>query len=205
MSSRAMRSLLSALGEEASRTLSRPADPRDVMEAFCRAMSVRKGRPVDLRFSRFPKDLADVDVSGARLDLGNRSVIVVEEDTAPLAQLVILGHELWHEEEEDRGHHIAGLHGAARTLTAEQHPEAVRRAVEQILALREVPPDAVLTVAARAESASQHEVDAETFGLLFGREVRPWTKGRYARGPVSAATVEGRINLSLLHRGGHIL
>ncbi|MGZ3097175.1 toxin [Streptomyces sp. H62] len=205
MSGKAMRSLLSALGAEASRTLSRPADPRDVMREFCRAMSVRKGRPIDLKFSRFPKDLADVDVSGARLDLGDRSIIVVEEDTAPLAQLVILGHELWHEEEEDRGHHIAGLHGAARSLTARQHPEAVRRAVEQILAPSEVPREAVLTVAARAETVSRHEVEAETFGLLFGREVRSWMKGRYAEGPVSAATVEGRINLSLLHRGGRIL
>jgi hypothetical protein len=175
------------------------------MAEFCRAMSVRKGRPIDLKFSAFPKDIADVDVSGARLDLGDRSIIVVEEDTAPLAQLVILGHELWHEEEEDRGHHIAGLQGAARTLAADQHPEAVRRAVEQILALHEVPSQAILTVAARAESASQHEVDAETFGLLFGREVRSWMKGRYAEGPVSAATVEGRINLSLLNRGGRIL
>lgn len=205
MSTRAMRSLLSALGEEASKALERPADPRDVMAEFCRAMSVRKRRPIDLRFSAFPKNVPGMDVSGARLDLGDRSIIVVEEDTAPLAQLVILGHELWHEEEEDRGHHIAGLYGAARTLGADQHPEAVRRAVEQILALSEVPREAILTVAARAESASQHEVDAETFGLLFGHEVRPWMKGRYAEGPVSAATVEGRINLSLLNRGGRIL
>ncbi len=203
MSTKAMRSLLSALGKEASRTLSRPADPREVMEGFCRAMSVRKGRPIDLRFSTFPKDIADV--SGARLDLGDRSIIVVEEGTAPLAQLVILGHELWHEEEEHRGHHIAGLHGAARAVTADQPPEAVRRAVEQILDLPEVPREAILTVAARAESASRHEVDAETFGLLFGREVRSWMKGRYAEGPVSAATVEGRIRLSLLNRGGRIL
>ncbi|GHB95168.1 MULTISPECIES: toxin [Streptomyces rochei group] len=205
MSTRAMRQLLSALGEEASKTLRRPADPRDVMEAFCRAMSVRKGRPINLRFSTFPKDLADVDVSGARLDLGDRSLIVVEESTAPLAQLVILGHELWHEEEEDRGHHIAGLRGAARSPAADRRPEAVRRAVEQILSLDEVPREAILTVAARAESAARHEVDAETFGLLFGREVRSWMKGRYAEGPVSAATVEGRINLSLLNRGGRIL
>ncbi|MEU2881253.1 hypothetical protein ABZ651_34805, partial [Streptomyces sp. NPDC007070] len=55
------------------------------------------------------------------------------------------------------------------------------------------------------EAADDHEAQAETFGLLFGREVRTWMTGRYAAGPVSAATVEGRINLSLLNRGGRIL
>ncbi|WP_155055059.1 toxin [Streptomyces blattellae] len=202
MSTKAMKSLLSDLGKEASKSLQRPAAPRDVMEEFCRAMSVRKGRPITLAFRAFPPDIA---VSGMRLDLGDRSIIVVEDRTVPEAQLVILGHELWHEEEEDRGHHVAGLPAAARTLTAAQPPEAVRRAVEQILDEHEVPREAILTVAPRAESAADHEVDAETFGLLFGREVRPWMKGRYAEGPVSAATVEGRINLSLLNRSGRIL
>jgi hypothetical protein len=203
MSTKAMKLLLSDLGKEALRSLQRPAEPRDIMEGFCRAMSVRKGgRPIDLKFASFPPDLG---ASGLRLDFGDRSLIVVEEATAPEAQLVILGHELWHEEVEDRGHHIAGLPAAARTLTAEQHPEAVRRSVEEILSTDEVPREAILTVAARTESADDHEVDAETFGLLLGRAVRPWMKGRYAEGPVSAETVEGRIHLSLLNRGGHIL
>ncbi|MYS45296.1 toxin, partial [Streptomyces sp. SID5998] len=76
---------------------------------------------------------------------------------------------------------------------------------EQILAAAEVPRAALVTAAARADSADDHEAQAETFGLLFGREVRTWMTGRYAAGPVSAATVEGRINLSLLNRGGRIL
>jgi hypothetical protein len=202
MSTKTMKSLLSALGEEASKSLQRPAEPRDVMEEFCRAMSVRKDRPITLGFRAFPPDVA---VSGMRLDFGDRSVIIVEDRTVPEAQLVILGHELWHEEEGDRGHHIPGLPAAARTLTADRTSDAVRRAAEQILDAHEVPREAVLTVAARTESAAEHEVDAETFGLLFGREVRPWMKGRYAEGPVSPATVEGRINLSLLSRGGRIL
>ncbi|MFF3350688.1 toxin [Streptomyces sp. NPDC002779] len=202
MSTKAMKLLLAALGEEASTTLQRPAEPRDVMHEFCRAMSVRKGRSITLEFRAFPPDIA---VSGIRLDLGDRSIIVVEACTAPEAQLVILGHELWHEEEDDRGHHIPGLQAAARALSATRTTDAVRAAVEQILDEHEVPREAILTVAARSESASEHEVDAETFGLLFGREVRPWMKGRYAEGPVNAATVEGRINLSLLNRSGRIL
>ena len=202
MSTKAMKSLLGALGEEASRTLQRPAEPRDVMQQFCRAMSVRKGRPIALKFHPFPPEAG---MSGVRLDFGDRSLIVVEEATAPEAQLVILGHELWHEEEEGTGHHAAGMPAAARALGVPQPLEAVCRAVEQILDEHDASREAILTVTARAQSVDEHEAYAETFGLLFGRAVRPWMRGRYAQGPVSDATVEGRINLSLLNRGGALL
>ncbi|MFR9795664.1 toxin [Streptomyces sp. MS06] len=202
MSTRAMKSVLAELGREAARSVRRPAEPRVLMEEFCRAMSVRAGRPVQLVFRSFPPD---IPVSGMRLDCGDRSLLVVEERTVPEAQLVILGHELWHEEQGDCGHHVAGLPAAARTRSAEEDPDAIRRAGEHILATREVNRDAVLAVAARAGSSADAEVDAETFGLLFAREVRTWMKGRYARGPFSPATVEGRINLSLSNRGGRLL
>ncbi len=199
-----MKALLRALGREAAQDLDRPAEPKAVMQAFCRAMSVRAGRPVELLFRSFP---ADVPVSGLRLDLGSRSLVVVEEHTVPEAQLVILGHELWHEEQGDRGHHVAGIADASARAVAppQQVSDAVRRAAERILAESEVPRDALLAVAARAESPDRHEVAAETFGLLFGREVRTWMHGRYAEGPVSPATVEGRMNLSLTNRGGRLL
>lgn len=202
MSTKAMKSVLAALGREAARTLQRPAEPHEVMEAFCRAMSVRSQRPVRLLFRAFPPD---IPVSGMRLDCGDHSLIVVEQHTVPEAQLVILGHELWHEEQHDCGHHLAGTPAAARPLTAQQEPEAIERAVEQILAAQDVSRDALVTVAPRADAADDHEVDAETFGLLFGREVRTWMKGRYAEGPVTQSTVEGRINVSLINRGGRIL
>lgn len=202
MTSKAMKSLLAALGREAARTLQRPAEPREVMERFCQAMSVRTNRPIQLIFRAFP---SDIPVSGMRLDCGDHSIIVVEEHTAPDAQLVILGHELWHEEQHDCGHHVAGMPAAARALTAAQTPEAIQRAVEQIVTVHEVPHDALVTVAARAAATDDHEIDAETFGLLFGREVRTWMKGRYAEGPLTQSTVEGRINVSLINRGGRIL
>ncbi|CAL9645034.1 toxin [Streptomyces sp. R1] len=202
MSTKAMKSLLSVLGRHTAGAIQRPAEPREVMEAFCAAMSARTGRPIRLVFRGFPPD---IPVSGMRLDCGDHSIIVVEEHTVPEAQLVILGHELWHEEQGDCGHHVAGMPAAARALPTEQAGEVVERAVERILAAHEVPPDALLAVAARAGSRDDHEADAETFGLLFGREVRTWVKGRYAQGPVSADTVEGRINLSLSSRGGHLL
>nr|WP_202437639.1 toxin [Streptomyces sp. SID5910] len=199
-----MKALLRALGREAAQGVERPAEPEAVMRAFCRAMSVRAGRPVELVFRAFP---ADIPVSGLRLDLGDRSLVVVEEHTVPEAQLVILGHELWHEEQGDCGHHVDGLADASARAVAppRQASDAVRRAAEQILAEAEVPRDALLAVAARAESPDDHEVAAETFGLLFGREVRTWMRGRYAEGPVSPATVEGRMNLSLTNRGGRLL
>ncbi|MFJ6659944.1 toxin [Streptomyces sp. NPDC091377] len=202
MTARAMKDLLAALAAEAARSVQRPAEPAVIMREFCRAMSVRTGRPVQLVFRVFPPDLP---VSGMRLDLGDRSIIVVEAGTVPEAQLVILGHELWHEEQGDCGHHVAGLPAAARALPADQTPDALRRAVRQVLDADEVSLDVILTVAARAESGDAHEVEAETFGLLFGREVRTWVTGRYAQGPVTPTTLEGRINLSLLHRGGRFL
>ncbi|MFC5220049.1 toxin [Streptomyces coerulescens] len=201
MSTRGMKSLLTMLGNEAQKSLQRPAEPRHVMEEFCRAMTVRTGRPIQLLFRAFPPDIL---VSGMRLDCGEQSIIVVEEATAPEAQLVILGHELWHEETGDCGHHVAGLPAATRSLAPAQNPDAVDRAVEQILDSHEVPRDAVLAVAARADSLDDHERDAETFGLLLGRAVRSWMKG-YTQGPVSADTVEGRMHLSLFDRGGRML
>lgn len=202
MNTRAMKSLVTALGQEAQKSIERPAPPRVVMEEFCRAMGVRVGHPVQLVFRGFPPD---VPISGLRLDCGDRSVIVVEEGMVPEAQLVILGHELWHEEQGDCGHDNTGLPAAARSLTPDQDPGALERAARQILAAEEVPLEAILTVSARAGSAEDHEVDAETFGLLFACEVRTWMTGRYAQGPVSPATVEGRIHLSLLNRGGRLL
>jgi hypothetical protein len=202
MSLREMKALLAELGKEAGTSIQRPAEPKVVMREFCRAMSVRAGWPVQLVFRVFPED---IPVSGMRLDCGTHSIIVVEERAVPEAQLVILGHELWHEEQGDCGHHVAGVPAAARALAAEQAPEVIQQAAEQILASQEVPRDALLAVAARADSADDHEIDAETFGLLFGREVRTWMTGRHAQGPVTAATVEGRINMSLTSRGGRIL
>ncbi|WP_330461522.1 toxin [Streptomyces sp. NBC_00820] len=203
MSIRRMKALLAELGEEASRHLQPPAEPRAVMAGFCRAMSVLRERPITLVFRAFPDG---IPVSGMRLDCGDRSVIVVEDRTPAESQLVILGHELWHEEQGDCGHHVAGLSAAAaRALGPGQTTATVRQAAEQVLAAHEVPRDTLLAIAARSGSALDHEQDAETFGLLFGREVRTWIPGRYAQGPVSSTTLEGRIRLSLLNRGGQIL
>ncbi|TGN79082.1 toxin [Streptomyces bauhiniae] len=188
-----MKGLLAGLEATVSRTLRPPADPRTVMGAFCRAMSEHRGRPVELVFRAFPEDLP---VSGMRLDCGDRSLIVVEERTPPESQLVILGHELWHEERGGCGHHVPGLSAAAaRAFAPASEGDIVRRAVREILAGDEISRRTLLAVAARAGSADRHEQDAETFGLLFGREALRWIPGRHARGPVDPDTLEGRIQL----------
>ncbi|AWT47328.1 ImmA/IrrE family metallo-endopeptidase [Streptomyces actuosus] len=204
MSTRAMKDLLTSLAKEAAKAIRRPAEPQVVMREFCRALSNRLDRPVDLAFRVFPADLP-VPVSGMRIDFGERSVIVVEQNMHPEAQLVILGHELWHEAQGDSCYNFAGINAAARAAITDQAADAIRRAAERVLAVDEIPRDAILAVAARSDLVAAAEMDAETFGLLFGREARTWMTGRYAQDPVNPSTVEGRLNLSLLNRGGRIL
>ncbi|WP_415939958.1 toxin [Streptomyces sp. 039-1] len=198
---RAMKELLTDLGKDAARLIKRrPAPAEEVMRAFCDALQIRTGRPIDLVLRAFPPD---VPVSGLRLDLGERSMIVVEEDTAVEAQLVILGHELYHDANGDCHHVSAGLPTAARALTEEPDDDVIQRCAEAILASRDVPLEAVRAVAARSESVAAHEESAESFGLLFGVEVRTWVEGLpQAQSPTTAATVEGRLALSLGRRSG---
>ncbi|MFI8093590.1 toxin [Streptomyces sp. NPDC086080] len=202
MSSRTMKALLADLGRDVAKRIQVPAAAEVVMEEFCRAMSKRKNKPVVLLFREFP---SEVPVSGLRLVMSDRSLIVIAAGMAPQAQLVILGHELYHEEFDHCSHAMPGLSAAARAVAPHTSSDTIRRAAELVLASEQVPMDAILAVAARSESAHTDEVDAETFGLWFGSEVRTWVAGRYARPRATAATVEGRLTLSLSHRGGRVL
>ncbi|MET7296382.1 toxin [Streptomyces griseoloalbus] len=202
MSSRRMKHLLAQLGKEVARRIQVPADPADVMAEFCRAMSERKGKPIDLAFRDFPPELP---VSGLRLVMDDRSLIVVPAGMNTQAQLVILGHELYHEECNHCSHALPGLEAAARSTSADTSSDAIRRVAEMVIESVEVPRDALLAVAARADSTHADEVNAETFGYWFGSEVRTWVTGRHAQAPATTATIEGRLTLSLSHRGGRVL
>ncbi|WP_405918190.1 toxin [Streptomyces sp. NBC_00728] len=197
---REMKELLTELGKDAANVIrSRPAPAEAVMRAFCDALEKRTGRPIDMLFRAFPPEL---HVSGLRLDLGDRSMIVVEENTTVESKLVILGHELYHEAKGDCHHATNGIPAAARALTDAPDESAIQRAAELILASKNVPLDAVRAVSARL-SADAHETSAESFGLLFGVAVRTWVEGLpYAQSPTTAATVEGRLKLSLGNRSG---
>ncbi|QES47417.1 toxin-antitoxin system, toxin component [Streptomyces venezuelae] len=84
--------------------------PRELLYAVCAFVSASSGREVRLMLEPFPPGT----VSGLWIDLGDHEVIAVEQNTLPVHQMVILGHELWHRREaEDRSGGAAQV--AART------------------------------------------------------------------------------------------
>ncbi|MGW0626901.1 toxin-antitoxin system, toxin component family protein [Streptomyces sp. NPDC002758] len=121
-----------------------PADVRELCGALCEEMSARRGgRPVELRFERFPDE---IEVTGLWLEFADFDLVIVEERAEAVQQLVILGHELWHLHAGHRHHHLLGA-------------EAAR-------ALADAPglSDAALTVAARNGSRKADEAEADDFG-----------------------------------------
>lgn len=159
-------------GRLAAAVQARPETPRGVRElgrALCEEMSVlRGGRPVELRFERFPDE---IEVTGLWVEFTDFDLVIVEERAEALQQLVILGHELWH------------LHAGHR----HQHPAGavVARAFADAPGWR----DMALTVAARNGSREADEAEADDFGhrlaTLFRRQVTG--AGDAPPGPVQRA------------------
>ncbi|MEE1816983.1 toxin-antitoxin system, toxin component [Streptomyces sp. SP18ES09] len=124
---------------------------------------------------RFPPDT----VTGLWLDLGDHHLVVVEADTLPLHQLVILGHELWHLKEGHCGHGDGlGTPAAARMLGE-----------------RWSLTEAVTYVAARTGTDLEEERRAEQFGRMLAERFRPFLERGHAL--TSSAGVAGRIWASL--------
>lgn len=125
----------------------RPESPdgvRELCRALCEEMSaLRGGRPLELRFERFPDEL---EVTGLWVEFADFDLVIVEERAESVQQLVILGHELWHLHAGHRHHHLAG--------------DAVARALADAPDWRE----AALTVAARNGSRETDEAEADDFG-----------------------------------------
>ncbi|MEU9997086.1 toxin-antitoxin system, toxin component [Streptomyces sp. NPDC050848] len=124
----------------------------------------------------FPPD----SVTGLWLDMGDYDLIVLEANTSPLHQVVILGHELWHLKEGHCGHGSgAGALAAARMLGDRWN-----------LA------DAVAYVAAaRTEPDLEEERRAERFGRMLADRVRPYLER--GRGATPFGGVADRIWASL--------
>ncbi|WBO66522.1 toxin-antitoxin system, toxin component family protein [Streptomyces camelliae] len=121
-----------------------PEGVRQLCRALCEAMSARRGgRPVELRFERFPDEL---DVTGLWVEFADFDLVIVEERAESVQQLVILGHELWHLHAGHRHHHLAD--------------DAAARALADEPGWRE----AALTVAARNGSREADEAEADDFG-----------------------------------------
>ncbi|MEU9084849.1 toxin-antitoxin system, toxin component [Streptomyces sp. NPDC048357] len=124
----------------------------------------------------FPPDT----VSGLWLDLGDHEVVVVEENTLHMHQMVILGHELWHRQERRSGQpgKVAGKAVAARALGTQWTVG-----------------DAITDVAARTDYSVAEERRAERFGRMLAAKFRPFLLGK--RGSTPPDDLAGRIWASM--------
>ncbi|MFD8915632.1 toxin-antitoxin system, toxin component family protein [Streptomyces sp. NPDC059575] len=154
---RSMRALATALADAVHDRPQPVHDIRDLCGALCEAMSARRdGRPVELRFERFPDE---IEVTGLCVEFEDFDLVIVEERAEAVQQLVILGHELWHLHAGHRHHPPAGA--AARALAGEPGRQSL-----------------ALTVAARDGSREDEEAAADDFGhrlatLFRGRLTAP--------------------------------
>lgn len=153
----AMRALVAEL-DTALRTRPRPpVGVRELCRALCEAMSaLRGGRPVELRFERFPDE---IEVTGLWVEFEDFDLVIVEERAESVQQLVILGHELWH---------MYAGHG---------HQHVVGTAAAHALADRSGRQGTALAVAARNGSRRREEAEADEFGHRLAALFRPLAAG----------------------------
>ncbi|MER6203199.1 toxin-antitoxin system, toxin component [Streptomyces sp. NPDC001586] len=128
----------------------------------------------------FPPDT----VSGLWLDLGDYEVVVVEENTLHMHQMVILGHELWHRQERRSGRSGKGA-GSTVAARALGNGNGNQRTVGDVIA----------DVAARTDYSVAEERRAERFGRMLAAKFRPFLLGKRAGTPPD--DVAGRIWASL--------
>ncbi|WP_191971403.1 toxin-antitoxin system, toxin component family protein [Streptomyces luteolifulvus] len=141
-----------------------PGDVRELCLALCEEMSVRRGgRPLELRFERFPDE---IEVTGLWVEFQDFDLVIVEERAEAVQQLVILGHELWHMHAGHVHHHGAG--------TAAAHAFAGQPGWKEL----------ALTVAARDGSRKQDEAEADDFGHRLATVFRPLLSGAGADAPL---------------------
>jgi hypothetical protein len=172
----AMRGLAAGLAAAVRARAQVPADVRSLCRALCEEMSARRGgRPVELRFERFPDEL---EVTGLWVEFQDFDLVIVEERAEAVQQLVILGHELWH------------LHAG------HSHDHAAGAAAAHAFADRPGWDDVALAVAARNGSRERNEAEADAFGHRLAAGCRALLPG--GRGP--EAPLEP-VQRSLYYRG----
>ncbi|MFJ9045594.1 toxin-antitoxin system, toxin component family protein [Streptomyces sp. NPDC102347] len=159
----------------ALRARSRPlTDVRTACRVLCEEMSARRaGRPVVLRFERFPDE---IEVTGLWVEFQDFDLVIVEERAEAMQQLVILGHELWHMHAGHRHHAPAG----ARRVLAGDAPDW----------------DTALVMAARHGSREADEAEADEFGHRMAAAVRPLLDDR------DTGIGDGLVQRALGYRGG---
>ncbi|MFF5184929.1 toxin-antitoxin system, toxin component family protein [Streptomyces sp. NPDC000345] len=166
----AMRELAGELAAALRARPRRPAGVREVSRALCEEMAARRGgRPVELRFERFPDEIG---VTGLWVEFSDFDLVIVEERAEAVQQLVILGHELWHLHAGHRHHH----HGVGTEAAG-------------VLAGRPGWDSIALTVAARNGSREADEAEADDFGhRLAARFRRYLSEAGPTPGPGGAAS-----------------
>ncbi|GGS93789.1 toxin-antitoxin system, toxin component family protein [Streptomyces chromofuscus] len=153
----AMRALEAELGAALRALPAPPADVRDLCRALCRAMSARRGgRPLELRFERFPDE---IEVTGLWVEFQDFDLVIVEERAEAVQQLVILGHELWH------------MH------VGHEHRHGARPAATHALADAPGWKGIAVAVAARNGSRRREEAEADDFGHRLAALFRPVLTG----------------------------
>ncbi|WP_236579735.1 toxin-antitoxin system, toxin component [Streptomyces sp. HM190] len=168
------RRLTTRLARAVRARLDGPLGVRELGAALCAEMSARRGgRPVELRFERFPDE---IEVTGLWMEFPGFDLVIVEERAAPVQQLVILGHELWHLHAGHSHHRVPGADAAAFALSGGPGW-----------------PGSALTVAARNGSHASAEQEAEDFGHRLATALRPWVDTGHgdAAGPAPGRAAPG--------------
>ncbi|MDT9699573.1 toxin-antitoxin system, toxin component family protein [Streptomyces sp. P17] len=157
----AMRRLTGELNAALRSRPTPPAGVHEVCRALCEEVTARRGgRPVELRFERFPDE---IEVTGLWVEFQDFDLVIVEERAEAMQQLVILGHELWH------------LHAGHR------HDHGMGTAAAHAFAGRPGWDDIALTVAARDGSRATDEAEADDFGHRLAAAFHPYLSGRGGR------------------------
>ncbi|TQJ52796.1 toxin-antitoxin system, toxin component family protein [Streptomyces sp. SLBN-115] len=162
----AMRELTGDLSAALRARPGRPVGVRDVCRALCEEMSARRGgRPVEVRFERFPDE---IEVTGLWVEFQDFDLVIVEERAEDVQQLVIFGHELWHLHAGHRHHHHGVGTMAAGVLAGQSGWDSL-----------------ALTVAARNGSREDDEAEADDFGHRLAARFRRYLSdsGPAAAGP----------------------
>ncbi|MFF6782633.1 toxin-antitoxin system, toxin component [Streptomyces sp. NPDC012510] len=215
-----MRKLTAGLSKAVRARLDGPVEVRELGAALCAEMSARRGgRPVKLRFERFPDGIG---VTGLWMEFPDFDLVIVEERAESVQQLVILGHELWHMHAGHCHHLLPSTDTAALALPDEREERAAvppgapgrPAAVPSGLpggssgGLQPFSPElsAVLRqggtpIAARNGSHESDEQEAEDFGHRLATAFRSWVVTEPGDAPVDPADPVGRaIQVSLGYR-----
>ncbi|MGX2992794.1 toxin-antitoxin system, toxin component [Streptomyces sp. JNUCC 64] len=183
--SRGMRRLATSLADAvAERDLGTPVTAPALCAALCEVTAARRGRPITLRFERFP-DAAGV--TGLMLSFDDYDMVLVEQRHDPVQQVVVVGHELWH---LTQGHgRPAGHPVTAADVLPAGTPSRAGPGGRWTGMLR--------SFAARSHCHDAHERDAESFGLLLGSRLRGLIEDPHHRRTARRDGVSHRIQASL--------